>query len=63
MTLATLADVRTLLGYLPKDHREKATWCSPIGSMRRREAAIWSTSRWRCAWCLLSMEGVECRLK
>jgi hypothetical protein len=24
---------------------------SPIGSMRRREAAILSTSRWRCAWC------------
>jgi hypothetical protein len=25
-TLATLADVRTLLGHLPADHREKATW-------------------------------------
>jgi hypothetical protein len=26
MTLKTLADVRTLLGHLPKEHRAKETW-------------------------------------
>jgi hypothetical protein len=38
MDLVTLADVRTLLGHLPKQTREKSTWQHVAGELDKAAA-------------------------
>lgn len=52
MTLETLADVRKLLGHLPKEVRAKETWQAVAEQLEARRAApIPPTSPWRCSSC------------
>jgi hypothetical protein len=64
MTLKTLADVRKLIGHLPKDHRAKSTWQHVeeyLNKAARGEVeTIDVTVPLRM---VLSMENVECRPK
>jgi hypothetical protein len=70
MMLQTLADVRTLLGHLPPEHREKKTGAmSPQNSMRPRAAHRWLKYSRCCArywrWRALRTgrnNDVRCRL-
>jgi hypothetical protein len=64
MTLRTLADVRTLLGHLPKEHRAKETWRHVAETLD--EAAGGGIQPVEVAVALklvLSLEGIACRPK
>jgi hypothetical protein len=62
MTLRTLADVRVLLGHLPKEYRVKETWRhvsktlddAASGGIHPREVAV-------ALKLVLSLEGIVCR--
>jgi hypothetical protein len=64
MKLATLADVRELIQHLPKDRRAKSTWqhiekqlnAAALGEVDMIDVAV-------PLQMVLSMEGVECRLR
>jgi hypothetical protein len=53
MTLAMLADVRTLLDHVPAEHtaNKKTGVMSPQNSMRLRAARRWLKYSLCCAWC------------
>jgi hypothetical protein len=53
MTLKTLADVRTLIGHLPADRRERPTWRHVTAELDKAVAGedTRPTSPLRCAWC------------
>ena len=52
MTLATLADVRTLLGHLPVEHREQENWrYVATKPMRPRAAHRWLKYSRCCGPC------------
>lgn len=61
MKLATLADVRTLLGHLPHQHRDKTTWrhvADRLDEAARGGELVDLVVPLRM---VLSMEGIECR--
>jgi hypothetical protein len=53
MDLKTLADVRTLIGHLPKATRAKGTWQYVARELDKaaRPATIRLSFPWRCGWC------------
>jgi hypothetical protein len=60
MTLKTLADVRTLLGHLPKDYRAKDTWqhvAKTLDEVARGHDPLDVSVALRM---VLGMEGIEC---
>jgi hypothetical protein len=62
MTLKTLADVRTLVRHLPKDHRARPSWLY-VEKLIEEAAAGADTADVSIALrMVLSMEGVEYRL-
>jgi hypothetical protein len=64
MTLATLADVRTLIAkHLPERFRDKQSW-RHVAAELDKAAAGDDTAEASLALCMaLSLEGVECRPK
>jgi hypothetical protein len=63
MDLKTLADVRTLIGHLPKETRAKGTW-QYMETELKRAAASGDTSQMSIALqMVLQLEHVEYRLK
>ena len=62
MDLVTLADVRTLIGHLPKETRAKSTWQHVAAELEERLRA--ATRRSRAALqMVLMLESVECKLR
>jgi hypothetical protein len=62
MDLVTLADVRTLIGHLPKETRAKDTWQHVEAELKK--AAGGSADDVSVAIeMVLMLENVECRLK
>jgi hypothetical protein len=63
MDLVTLADVRELLGHLPKETRQKSTW-QHVGAELTKAAAGADTADVSVALqMVLMLENVECRPK
>jgi hypothetical protein len=63
MDLVTLADVRTLLGHLPKETRAKSTW-QHVESELKKAAAGGNTAQVSIALqMMLQLEHIEYRLK
>jgi hypothetical protein len=63
MTLTTLADVRTLLGHLPKHARHKTTW-QYIADQPEEAARGADTGDVAVAFRMVcSLEGIPCRPK
>ena len=60
MDLETLADVRTLLGHLPKQTRAKGTWQHVEAKLKQTAAGGDATELWAA---LQMMENIEYRLK
>jgi hypothetical protein len=50
MDLVTLADVRELLGHLPKETRAKSTWQHVEAELKKAAAPIRATWQLRCGW-------------
>jgi hypothetical protein len=63
MTLATIADVRTLLDHVPSEHRENENWryvATKLDEAARGASVIEVFALLRT---VLAMEGVTCRPK
>ena len=63
MDLVTLADVRALLGHLPKETRAKSTWLHVEAELKKAVAGDGTTELWAALQMVLMLEGVEYRLK
>ena len=63
MDLATLADVRTLMGHLPKEARAKSTWQHVEAALKQAATSGDTTELWAALQMILMLEGVEYRLK
>jgi hypothetical protein len=63
MDLVTLADVRTLLGHLPKETRAKSTWQHVEAALKQAAIGGDTTELWAALQMVLMLENVECRLK
>jgi hypothetical protein len=63
MDLTTLADVRKLLGHLPKQTREKSTWQHVAAELTKAAAGADPADVSVALRMVLSMENVECRTK
>jgi hypothetical protein len=64
MDLVTLADVRSLIGHLPKEARAKDTWQHVEAELDKAAAAGGDTTQVSIALhMVLMLENVECRLK
>ncbi len=63
MDLVTLADLRTLLGHLPKQSREKSTWQHVTAELDKAAAGADTADVSVALQMVLSLEGVECRPK
>jgi hypothetical protein len=63
MDLVTLADVRTLLGHLPKETRAKGTWQLVEAKLKQAAASGDTTELWAALQMVLMLEGIEHRLK
>jgi len=61
MTLRTLADVRTLLGHLPKETRAKSTWQHVEAELKAAAISGETINVTVPLQMVLSMEGVTCR--
>jgi hypothetical protein len=61
MDLITLADVRPLLGHLPKQSREKSTWQHVSAELDKAAAGVDTADVSVALQLVLSLEGVECR--
>jgi hypothetical protein len=59
MDLVTLADVRTLLGHLPKEARAKGTWRHVEAKLKQAAANGDATELWAALQMVLTMERVE----
>jgi hypothetical protein len=62
MDLKTLADVRTLLGHLPKETRAKGTWRHVEAKLKQAAADGDTTELWAALQMVLTMEKVEYRI-
>ena len=62
MDLKTLADVRTLLGHLPKEARAKGTWQHVEAKLKQAAADGDATELWAALQMVLMMEKVEYRI-
>ena len=63
MDLVTLADVRTLLGHLPKEALAKSTWQHVEAKLKQAAVDGDVTELWASLQMVLMLEGVEYRLK
>jgi hypothetical protein len=63
MDLKTLADVRALIGHLPKETRAKGTWQHVETTLKQAAAGGDVTELWASLQMILMPEGVEYRLK
>jgi hypothetical protein len=63
MDLVTLADVRTLLGHLPKETRARDTWQHVQAGLKQAAAGGETTELWAALQMVLMLENVEYRLK
>jgi hypothetical protein len=63
MDLKTLADVRALIGHLPKETRAKDTWQYVEAELKKAAASGDTTELWSALQMILMLEGVEYRLK
>jgi hypothetical protein len=63
MDLITLADVRALLGHLPKERRAKSTWQHVEAALKQAATGDDATELWAALQMVLMLEGVEYRLK
>jgi hypothetical protein len=61
MDLITLADVRALLGHLPKATREKSTWQHVAAELDKASAGADLADFSVALQMVLNLEGVECR--
>jgi hypothetical protein len=61
MNLATLGDVRALLGHLPQQHRDKATWRHVADRLDEAARGAELVDLVVPLRMVLSMEGIECR--
>jgi hypothetical protein len=61
MDLKTLADVRTLLGHLPKETRARDTWRHVEAELKKAAAGADTTQVSIALQIVLSLEGVEWR--
>jgi hypothetical protein len=62
MKLKTLADMRTLIGHLPKATREKATWQHVAAELDKAAAVADAADVSVAQQMVLSLERVECRV-
>ena len=63
MDLVTLADLRKLLGHLPKDTRARDTWQHVEAELKKAEATGDTTQVSIALQMVLMLENVEVRLK
>ena len=63
MDLVTLADLRTLLGHLPKEALAKSTWQHVDAELNNAAAGGDTAELWAGLQIVLMLEGVEYRLK
>jgi hypothetical protein len=63
MDLVTLADVRTLLGHLPKETRARSTWLHVEAALKQAATGGDATELWAALQMVLMLEGVDYRLK
>jgi hypothetical protein len=63
ITLRTLADVRKLLGHLPRATREKSTWLYVADRLNEAARGAPVTDVALPLRMVLSMEGIACRRK
>jgi hypothetical protein len=63
MDLVTLTDVRTLLRHLPKATRDTSTWHHVATELDKAAAGANTADVAVALQMVLSMEGVECRVK
>jgi hypothetical protein len=61
MSLATLADVRKLLGHLPKEYRDKSTWRYIADRLNDAARGGELNDVVVPLGMVLSMEGIACR--
>jgi 2-keto-3-deoxy-L-rhamnonate aldolase RhmA len=61
MTIATLADVRKLMRYLPKDHRERSTWQHVAAELDKAAAGADTADVSIALRLVLMIEKVETR--
>jgi hypothetical protein len=62
MDLVTLADVRTLLGHLPKETRAKSTWQHVAAELDKAAAGADPADVSVALRLVLMLENVECRV-
>jgi hypothetical protein len=63
MDLVTLADVRTLIGHLPKETRARSTWKHVEAELKKAAAGGDTAELWAALQMVLMLEKVEYRLK
>jgi len=63
MDLDTLADVRTLLGHLPKETRARDTWQHVEAELKKAAADGDTTQVSIALQMVLMLENVECRIR
>jgi hypothetical protein len=63
MDLVTLADVRTLIGHLPKETRARSTWQHVEAALKQAAAGGDTAELWAALQIVLMLENVEYRLK
>ena len=63
MTLKTLADVRTLLRHLPKEHRARHTWHHVAAELEKADAGADVIDLAIALRLALMLENVECRIQ
>jgi hypothetical protein len=63
MDLKTLADVRTLIGHLPKDTRARDTWQNVEAELKKAAAGADTAQVYVALQMVLMLEKVEYRLK
>jgi hypothetical protein len=63
MDLKTLADVRTLLGHLPKETRAKDTWQHVETDLKKAAAGGDMAQMWVALQMVLQLERVEYKIQ
>ena len=61
--LVTLADVRMLLGHLPKETRARKTWQHVETGLNQAATSGDATELWAALQMVLMLEGVEYKLR
>jgi hypothetical protein len=63
MDLVSLADVRTLIGHLPKETRARDTWQHVEAELKKAAAGADMAQMWVALQMVLMLEKVDYRLK